>query len=243
MARHTLSHSRSFVEFLTSTQKQTFTLGLDVHKNSYAVALHSEKGSVWTRAGPANAGWILQMIRRENIHVQVVVYEADPTGFSTAREFHDAGIQCVVVAPDKILRPATLGAKTDSLDCQRLAGLATHGMLHPIAIPTPAEESKRGLARRRHDLMKSIRNVKLRICSRLLFWGVAEQTGLENWSEQAVCCLRSMHLMPASRKIMDCLLRELAFLKNEIKGVEREITQCDTPQEKALLHKYRRLFC
>jgi transposase len=235
MVRQTLTHSRSFVEFLAITKQQSFTLGIDVHKNSYAVALRSENGSVWTCSGPANASWILQMIQRESLRVHTVVYEAGPTGFSTARAFHDAGIRCVVVAPAQILRPATLGAKTDRLDCQRLAELASHGMVHPIAIPTLDEESKRDLVRRRHDLVKSIRNAKLRIRSRLLFWGVEEPRGLENWSGQAIRYLRSMPIMPAYRKTMDSLLRELAFLKNEIKSVEKEITQCDTPKEKEII--------
>ena len=217
MARSTLSPSKAFVEFVSRVAGKTLTIGLDVHKNSYDMALLSDDGAIWACSGPAGVDWILRMIRDNALHVRLVAYEAGPTGFSAARSFRSAGIECIVVAPAQIPRPASTGAKTDRLDCQRLAGLAAHGMLHPVTVPTPEEEASRDLVRRRHDLVKSLRNVKLRIRSKLLYWGVKEPPHMEHWSAKTILSLDDIALLPACRQTLQSLLRELSYVQGELR--------------------------
>ncbi|MFU2210658.1 IS110 family transposase [Solidesulfovibrio sp. C21] len=52
------------------------------------------------------------------------------------------------------------GAKTDRLDCVKLADYAAKGMLRPIAVPTEEQEAQRSLERRRHDLADDLCRVK-----------------------------------------------------------------------------------
>lgn len=232
MARIRLSQSKSFVEFVSRVAGKSLVIGLDVHKNTYDVALISSDGASWACSGPASANWIIEMIREHGLDVHLVAYEAGPTGFSTARAFLSAGIECIVAAPAQIPRPASTGAKTDRLDCLRLARLAAQGMLHPVTIPTPEEEAGRDLVRRRHDLVKSLRVVKLRIRSRLLFWGVTEPSGLENWTRAAVQALENLELSLEARRTLHSLLRELAFVRGELRNVERNIAElCEKPKD------------
>lgn len=232
MARQTVSQSKTFVEFVSRVHGKPLTIGMDVHKNSYDVGMLSADGASWACTGPAAASWVIEMIREHGLDVQLVAYEAGPTGFSTARAFRAAGIECIVAAPAQIPRPASTGAKTDRLDCLRLAKLAAQGMLHSVTIPTPEEEAGRDLVRRRHDLVKSLRVVKLRIRSRLLFWGVAEPSGLENWSRQAMCVLETLELSLEARQTLDSMLRELAFVRGELRAVERNISElCEQPKD------------
>lgn len=232
MARITLSQSKTFVEFVSRVQGKPLVIGMDVHKNSYDVAMMSADGASWACTGPAAASWIIELIQKHGLDVHLVAYEAGPTGFSTARAFRAAGIECIVAAPAQIPRPASIGAKTDRLDCLRLAKLAAQGMLHPVTVPTLEEEAGRDLVRRRHDLVKSLRVAKLRIRSRLLFWGVAEPVGLENWSRKAMCALETLELSLEARRTLDSLLRELSFVREELRAVERNISEfCEQPKD------------
>lgn len=223
MARSTLSPSKAFVEFVSQVAGKELTIGLDVHKNSYDMALLSDDGAIWTCSGPAGIDWILRMIRDNALHIRLVAYEAGPTGFSAARAFRCAGIECIVAAPAQIPRPASTGAKTDRLDCQRLARLAAHRMLHPVTVPMPEEEASRDLVRRRHDLVKSLRNVKLRIHSKLLYWGVKEPAHLKHWSTKALLALEDLDLLPAYRQTLASLLRELSYIQGELRLVAHDI--------------------
>ena len=236
MARTTLSQSKTFVEFLSRVQGKPLVIGMDVHKNSYDVAMMSADGASWACTGPASSSWVIEMIREHDLEVRLVAYEAGPTGFSTARAFRAAGIECTVAAPAQIPRPASTSAKTDRLDCLRLARLAAQGMLHPVSVPTQEEEAGRDLVRRRHDLVKSLRVAKLRIRSRLLFWGVAEPVGLENWSRVALQALETLELSLESRRTMDSLLRELVFVREELRTVERNIAElCEQPKDNEVI--------
>lgn len=84
--------------------------------------------------------------------IQVLVYESGPTGFGLARSCQQAGIPVMVAAPSRIIRPVSPTAKTDSLDCRKLAELARKDMVRSIGIPTEQEEALRALQRRRHQL-------------------------------------------------------------------------------------------
>jgi hypothetical protein len=107
MARSTLSPSKAFVGFVSHREGKALTIGLDIHNNSYDIDLLSDDGASWAYSGPAGVDWILHMIRDNALHVRVVAYEAGPTGFSATRSFRSAGIECIVVAPAQIPRPAS----------------------------------------------------------------------------------------------------------------------------------------
>jgi transposase len=48
-----------------------------------------------------------------------------------------------VIAPSKLLTPVGPEAKSDRLDCRRLAQLSAKGLLHPVRVPTEQEEADR----------------------------------------------------------------------------------------------------
>lgn len=120
------------------------------------------------------------------MEIKSLVYESGPTGFSLARTCREAGIPVIVAAPSRIIRPVSPTAKTDSLDCRKLAQLAAKDMVRSIAVPSEDEEALRALERRRHQLADSQRKVKQRIKGFLLFHGIEEPKGLERWTIQAV---------------------------------------------------------
>jgi transposase len=132
MARFSLSKGRAFVRGFEDT---CFFIGLDVHKRSFHVAMRRSDAETITWVATASSQGLVEQIRHLGVRVNCLAYEAGPTGFSLARALKGAGYNVVVAAPSRIPRPSTSSAKTDRLDCIKLAEYAAKGMLKTIAIP------------------------------------------------------------------------------------------------------------
>lgn len=191
MAKYSVSRIRSFLE---AFEGEEIHVGVDVHKHSYSVAVRRADGACETWATPAKPYELVHTLLNFATPVGSVVYEAGPTGFALARALEEAGLTCIVAAPNKIPRPVSPGSKTDRLDCIKLADYAAKGMLKSIAIPTQTEEAERGLLRRRFQLVDELKRTRLRIKSLLLVMGVEEPKGLAQWSKQAVLALSVCNL-------------------------------------------------
>jgi hypothetical protein len=119
-------------------------VGVDVPKASSSVALFSDRrGLIAPWVQPARPEVLLERLRPLREGIAQVVYEAGPTGFTLARRLRAEGYTAQVIAPSKLLAPVGPGAKSDRLDCRRLAQLAAKGLLHPVRVPTAQEEADR----------------------------------------------------------------------------------------------------
>lgn len=222
-------------EFVDAFRGQPFFLGIDVHKLTYHVALRRADGLTHAFGMPADPKALVQTVRRLGIRVSRVAYEAGPTGFGLARALEAAGLSALVAASNRIPRPATKGAKTDRLDCLRLAEYAAAGLLRPIAMPTPEQEADRMLLRRRHALADDMRCTKQRIRSLLLCLGVREPLGLSNWGAGAIAALGSLELASSARKTLDSLVRTLAFQQAEMRQLLGELEKIADKEEHRLI--------
>ena len=111
-------------------------VGVDVHKASYSVALYSDgRGLITTWVQPARPEILIERLRPVREGVAQVVYEAGPTGFGLARRLRAEGYTAQVIAPSKLLAPVGPEAKSDRLDCRRLAQLSAKDLLHPVRRP------------------------------------------------------------------------------------------------------------
>lgn len=220
MAKSTLTTLSNFVEAFSDHE---FWVGADVHKRSYHIALYRVDGKVQTFVCPACPSVLLEKLQSLNITIASLVYEAGPTGFSLARMIQSGGINVIVAAPSRIPRPVLHGAKTDRLDCIKLAEYAAKGMIKPIAVPNKKEEAQRCLIRRRHLLVDSIRKCKQRIKGKLLFLGINEPHAVRNWTRNASDVLLSLPMDINAKLTFESLLRELAFLQNELKTTTKNL--------------------
>lgn len=215
----------SLEQFVCGFEGQPFWIGIDVHKQSYSFALRRSDQRCLTWVGPANPKAVVEQIQRLGIAVAAIAYEAGPTGFPLARELQAAGLPVIVAAPSRIPRSVTTGAKCDRLDCLKLADYAAKGMIKAIAIPTPQEEARRALMRRRHSLVDAIRRCRQRIKSQLLFLGLPEPAELAHWSHGAADALLALAMEPSARLVLESHLRELAFQQIELRTVEGQLHQ------------------
>src|SRR3954467_11041164 len=193
-------------------------VGVDVHKASYSVALFSDgRGLIATWVQPARAEVLLERLRPLREGIAQVVYEAGPTGFDLARRLRAEAYDAQVIAPSKLLAPVGPEAKSDRLDCRRLAQLSAKGLLHPVRVPTEQEEADRQVLRLKDLLVRKTHAVQAQIKSFLLQHGVDEPAGLARWSKKAVAALRGLALLPELRFCLDLLLDELAHAQEQVR--------------------------
>ena len=162
-----------------------FFVGLDVHKDSIAVAV-AEAGRAPARLLGSIAhdvGKLRKLLARygEPGAVQVV-YEAGPTGYGLQRELARRGYQCQVIAPSLIPKRAGDRVKTDHRDGLRLAELARAGELRAVWIPDPADEAIRDLARAREDAVNARTQARHQLKGFLLRHDV-RYVGKTSWSK------------------------------------------------------------
>jgi transposase len=143
-------------------------LGLDVHKETIAVAL-AESGQTAARShGTINhrPEAVAKLIRKlgpvENLRC---CYEAGPTGYGLYRQLVRLGVACIVVAPSLI--PVQVGdqVKTDRRDAEKLARLLRSGELTAVWVPDEAHEALRDPSMPQGRLSPGCGRAPSRICT------------------------------------------------------------------------------
>ena len=151
-------------------------VGLDVHKESIAVAVASDgrRGEVRQYGRVANTARALDRLLRKLGGAGVRLrfcYEAGPCGYGIQRRLAANGHECVVVAPSLIPKRAGERVKTDQRDAVSLARLDRAGELTAVWVPDPGHEAMRDLVRVRLDAVHSLRRARQQLSGFLLRQG------------------------------------------------------------------------
>ena len=151
-------------------------IGLDVHKETIAVALAegSGRGEVCAHEQISNTPAALSRLSVKLSRPGSVLrfcYEAGPCGYGIQRQLAAAGHDCVVVAPSLIPRKLGDRIKTDRRDAINLAKLHRADALTTVWIPDPAHEAMRDLVRARLAAVRSLRQARQQLSGFLLRHG------------------------------------------------------------------------
>jgi transposase len=167
-------------------QSSTLYVGLDVHKESIAVAYvakdhHAEVVSLGT-IGTRHCD-IDKLIRNRPSKAKQLafVYEAGPYRDWLYRYLRKKGDDCWVVAPSLIPKKAGDRVKTDRRDALQLDRLMRSGDLTPVHVPKEEDEAIRDLYRAREDAIRDLKAAKFRLKAFLLGQDI-RYTGQANWS-------------------------------------------------------------
>jgi transposase len=179
---------------------QRTSIGLDVHARSVvAAAIDGQTGEIQRRTMTADHGELLAWIGSLPEGVKVV-YEAGPTGFGLARFLLTAGVECVVVAPSKLQRPAGDRVKTDAKDALHLARLLHLGEVTAVTVPSVEQEAARDLVRAREDVRGDLMSARHRLSKLLLRQGIVYYDG-KAWTGVHDRWLRQQHFEQAGLQI------------------------------------------
>ena len=188
------------------SQSSTLFIGMDVHKDSIAVAYVAQEhgaevtylGSIGTRQGDID-----QLIRKMQSKAKhlIFVYEAGPCGSWLYRYLMKKGYDCWVVAPSLIPKKPGDRVKTDRRDALQLARLARSGDLTAVYVPKVEDEAIRDLTRAREDAISDLKDAKFRLKAFLLrhdirysgraHWGPAHL----RWLSEIVCPTPAQHIV------------------------------------------------
>jgi len=161
-------------------------IGLDVHKETIAVAVAEEVGGEPRYWGEITnrPEEVRRLLRRLDGLGQRLrfCYEAGPCGYDLYRQLAEAGYACAVVAPSLIPRKPGQRVKTDRRDCLSLARLDRAGELTPVWVPDAAQEALRDLSRAREDMMILDKQLRQRLGGFLLRHG-RRYRGRSAWTQ------------------------------------------------------------
>jgi transposase len=154
-------------------QSSTLYVGMDVHKDSMAVAYVAQDhgaevtylGSIGTRQ--CDIDQLTRKMQSKAKHL-IFVYEAGPCGYWLYRYLTQKDYDCWVVAPSLIPKKSGDRVKTDRRDAVQLARLARSGDLTAVYIPKVEDEAIRDLARAREDAISDLKDAKFRLKAFLL---------------------------------------------------------------------------
>ncbi|MDP3972558.1 MAG: IS110 family transposase [Candidatus Nanopelagicales bacterium] len=153
------------------------SVGLDVHARSVVgAAIDGDTGEVSRGRMCMDNGEILAWIQGLPSPVRAV-YEAGPTGFGLYRFLTANGVECVVAAPSKLLRPNGDRVKTDARDALHLARLLRLGDLSAVTVPSVGQEKVRDLVRARDDARSDLMRARHRLSKLLLRHGLVYPDG------------------------------------------------------------------
>jgi len=207
----------------------TLRVGLDVHKESIAVAYAGKEGTepvyvgeIGTRQGDIDA--MIRKLQSKGAEL-VFVYEAGPCGYWLYRYLTRKGLTCFVVAPSLIPRKAGDRVKTDRRDAVMLARLARSGDLTPVYVPAVGDEAIRDLSRAREDALHDLNAARFRLKAFLLRNDI-RYSGRANWSAEHVRWLARLVLpTPAQQIVFQEYVRTVSERTELLRRLEAELLE------------------
>lgn len=203
------------------------SIGLDVHARSIAAcALDHLTGEIveksFSEPVPQDivdwAGQFEPPVR--------ATYETGPTGFALARALNSGGLECVVAATSRMLRPSGERVKTDRRDARFLARMLSTGNIPPVRIPDAEQEAAKDLVRQREDAREALTRAKLRMSHFLLRKGHVWGRGRKSWSAAYVKWLAGLRFeTELDRAVFDELRADVLYHVDRRDRIQRRIEE------------------
>ena len=150
----------------------TTFVGLDVHARSIkAVALDAMTGEVRSATFGYDAAAAAEWIRSIDPAARCV-YESGVTGFDLQKKLAALGVDCVIGAVSKMIKPAADRRRNDRNDAEFLARMLSVGNVVEVWVPDDECEAARDLARALEDAREEVARSKQLLSKFLLRHGL-----------------------------------------------------------------------
>ena len=169
-------------------------VGLDVHKDSIAVAVAyagREAPESWGTI-PNTKKAVAKLVDRlySEKETFLLCYEAGPCGYTLYQSLTAMGMDCQVVAP-----PRNEKIKTDRRDALRLARLLRAGELVEVWVPDQEQEAVRDLCRCRADFKAQQQKLRQQLNAFVLRHGHHWPTNRKRWTQKHLEWLESLDFL------------------------------------------------
>ena len=203
-------------------------VGLDVHKDSIAIAVAEPEGGEPSLVGtiPNDTRLLLQKLKKLGGGKKVrCCYEAGPTGYGLHRDLNAAGVPCIVVAPSLIPKQVGSRVKTDRRDAVKLARFLRSGDLTAVAVPDSSTEAMRDLERARDDAKVVERSARHQLAKFLLRHGRI-YPGKTAWTGRHLDWIRKQSFEhEAQQRVLTDYLHTVEQAAERVGKLTRDITE------------------
>jgi transposase len=212
------------------SHSSTLYVGLDVHKESIAVAYVAKDhdaeviylGTIGTRQ--CDIDHLIRKMPSKAKHL-VFVYEAGPCGYWLYRYLTKKGYDCWIVAPSLIPKKPGDRVKTDRRDAVQLARLMRSGDLTRVYVPTVEDEAIRDLTRAREDTLRDLKSAKFRLKAFLLRQDI-RYVGRANWNPAHLRWLSEVVCpTPAQQIVFQEYVRAVTEHTERLQRLEQELQE------------------
>jgi transposase len=212
------------------TQSSTLFIGMDVHKDTIAVAYIAQDhgaevtylGTIGTRQ--CDIDQLIRKMQSKATHL-IFVYEAGPCGYWLYRYLTKKDYACWVVGPSLIPKKAGDRVKTNRRDAMQLARLARSGDLTVVYVPKVEDEAIRDLTRAREDTLSDLKDTKFRLKAFLLRHDI-RYTGRANWGPAHLRWLSEVVCpTPAQQIVFQEYVRAVQEHTDRLQRLEQELQE------------------
>jgi transposase len=203
-------------------------VGLDVHKETIAVAVAEADGSVVDLGIIANRPETVKRLVKKLGPVEKlrVCYEAGPCGYVLYWQMTGLNVGCEVVAPSLIPGKPGDRVKTDRRDAKKLAWMYRAGLLTAVWVPDAEHEALRDLVRAREAAKKDELRARHRLGKFLLRTGHRAPEGVEAWTKRHGEWLRGLRLEHLAQEVVfSDYLHEVDHAGERLVRLERAIDE------------------
>jgi transposase len=206
--------------------KSVYHIGMDVHKEEVRIAVLKGQGSetVFEKTIENDVPKIIRILSEFQKKGDVVAaYEAGCMGYTLYRAASKKGIDCRVLAPNKIVRAGSDKIKTDKRDAILIARMLKHEEGESIYIPTADDEATRDLLRCRNDLKDDMRRAKQRLTKFLLRLGHIYDMD-RYWTQRHRAWMKTIAFKsPMQQETFDQYICSIAELEQRIERIDAKV--------------------
>jgi len=207
---------------------QPIFIGLDIHKKSWDVSIHTRYGEYKNFSQPPGAAALAHYLRHHFPGaLYYAAYEAGYCGFWIHDQLVQEAIACKVVNPaDVPTKNKERRRKRDRVDCRKLARGLRNDELEGIYVPPRAKLEDRSLIRTRLSMGRKQSRCKNQIKSMLLFYGIQipEQREMGHWSRRFIRWIEGIRMERATGdRALQIHLEELCHLRQILAKLNRAI--------------------
>jgi len=215
-----------------SFKGQKIFVGIDVHKDSWRVAVTPEVGVVKGHSQNPSAKELFDFLNKHYPDGDyLAVYESGFSGFSTYYALHEVGIDCMVIhAADVPTTQYDEAMKTDKVDATKLARSLKAGLLKGIYIHKKDDLDARAVVRLRKTIQTQLSGYKARVKHMLHCNGVPYperfSKNTSHWSRFFMQWLKEdVKLLSSTRYSLDILISQVEIIRKSLLMATRKMRE------------------
>mgnify|MGYP005845104827 CR=1 FL=1 len=230
------SSAQTLADSLPQQMEYAAYIGLDVHKDTIAVAIALPgRDAPYYHGEMANRPKAIEKLvhrlsRQFDGQVLLFAYEAGPCGYELYWQLSGLGHVCQVVAPGLIPRKPGERIKTDRRDAAKLAMNLRSGTLTPVWVPDKEQEAMRDLTRARDDFKGQERKARQQLNAFLLRHGRIWPSGKSRWTKTHLRWLQELRFEQDWQQIV------LQEYLDAVQAASARVADITAQMERALPH-------